>query len=316
MPKLVKGVWVLDDLASPPGEDQEILGKITADGSTGFPAEADRYHLYFSYACPFAAIVLAAWKLKGLEKVVTASPVDCGKGDDGWTFGKQDQALFDSRDPLFGFGFLREVYQKARPDFTGRVVVPVLFDKIQGKIVSNNSGDIMRMFDTEFGPFAAPNAPKLYPEDLCAEINDLNKQIYTRLNTAVYSVGLSRTQEEYNTSVVKLFTFLDECDARLEKTRYLMDENRLTECDCRLWASLVRFDAVYYMLFRCNLRRVADYKNLTRFLRDLYHKKNLKSLVNIGVIKHDYFCGFNEVNLLNPMRIVPMGPNLEYFTDM
>lgn len=231
-------------------------------GEGGFPAEPGRYHLYVSLACPWAHRTLIVRALKGLEDAISVSVVDPHMGAEGWVFGDSPGA---GPDTVNGATRLYEVYLKADPHYTGRVTVPVLWDKVRGTIVSNESAEIVRMLNGAFGGAG----PDLYPEDLAPEIDALNARVYDRVNNGVYKAGFATRQDAYEEAVTALFEELDALDARLDRSRYLMGD-RLTEADIRLFTTLVRFDPVYVGHFKCNLRRIADYPNLAPYTRDLY----------------------------------------------
>ena len=274
---------------------------VTADGSSGFPAEAGRYHLYVSLACPWAHRTIIVRALKGLEHAIGMTVVDPIRDDEGWAFRDGDGT---TRDPVNGFAYLAEAYRATDPNYHGRVTVPVLWDTVTKRIVSNSDDDIMRMFETEFDAFAKLRELDLYPEHRRAEIDELNELIYETVNDGVYRAGFAVTQAAYAEAAYRVFDTLDELDARLRNTRYLFG-NAPVETDWRLFVTLVRFDAVYHGHFKCNLRRIADYPNLYGYLRDLYQIDHIATTVNFDHIKCHYYVTHDEIN---PTRIVPIGP--------
>jgi putative glutathione S-transferase len=309
MGKLVDGKWSTAwyDVAATGGAfvrpDTRFRRFVTADGSSGFPAEAGRYHLYVSLACPWAHRTLIVRKLKGLESAITTSVVDPYMGDDGWAFGDGPGC---TPDPIHGARFLRDVYTAADPVYTGRVTVPVLWDKVKHTIVSNESSEIIRMLNREFDAIADA-AIDLYPTELRAEIDELNALVYDDVNNGVYKCGFATSQAAYENAFDALFARLDALDARLGERRYLMGDRR-TEADWRLFTTLVRFDAVYHGHFKCNLRRIVDYPNLSGYLRDLYQVPGVAETVDFSHIKGHYYRSHGTIN---PTGIVPKGPKLE-----
>ncbi|WP_185983537.1 glutathione S-transferase family protein [Aureimonas mangrovi] len=272
------------------------------DGQDGFPAESGRYHLYVSLACPWAHRALIFRKLKGLEEVISLSVVDWFMGENGWEFSDRQGTIPDT---VNGASKLYEVYLKADPTFTGRVTVPVLWDRKTGTIVNNESAEIIRMLNTGFDAFATRQAPDFYPADLRGEIDAINATIYDAVNNGVYKCGFATKQEAYERPFHALFEALDELEARLSNRRYLMGE-RITEADWRLFTTLVRFDAVYHGHFKCNLRQIADYPNLFGYLRELYQWPGVAETTDFHHIKHHYY---ESHATINPTRIVPLGPD-------
>jgi len=273
-------------------------------GEGGFEAEAGRYHLYVSLACPWAHRTLIFRALKGLEDIVSLSVVNPLMLDEGWTFEPGDGVIPDG---VNGARYLREIYIKADPHYTGRVSVPVLWDKRQGTIVSNESSEIIRMFNAAFDGVGA-SGPDFYPEALRGEIDALNETIYERVNNGVYRAGFATSQEAYDEAVHALFAELDALEARLSKQRYLAG-TRLTEADWRLFTTLVRFDAVYAGHFKCNLRRLADYPSLWAWTRELYQLPGIAGTVDLGHIKAHYYGSHRRIN---PTGIVPAGPDIDF----
>ncbi len=315
MGMLVDGVWhdVWYDTKETKGhfkrQPSQFRNWITADGEAGpsgkggFKAEADRYHLYVSLACPWAHRTLIFRKLKKLEDLISVSVVDPLMLENGWEFRTSDGATGDH---LFGSRYLWEVYVKADPHYSGRVTVPVLWDKQTGTIVSNESAEIIRMFNSAFNHLTGSTAD-YYPEDLRVDIDALNDVIYDTVNNGVYKAGFATTQAAYEENVVKLFETLDKLDERLGKTRYLLGD-RQTEADWRLFTTLVRFDPVYVGHFKCNIRRIEDYANLSAYLRDLYQTSGVAGTVNLRHIKEHYYRSHKTIN---PTGIVPSGPALD-----
>lgn len=278
--------------------DSQFRDWIRADGSTRFAPEAGRYHLFVSLACPWAHRTLILRALKGLEDAIGVSVVDPLMLSEGWVFSEPE--------PVTGATRLHEVYTHAKPDYSGRVTVPVLWDKQTGTIVSNESAEIIRMLNREFTGIAGDDTD-YYPADLATEIDEVNALVYDRVNNGVYKAGFATSQDKYEQAFDALFAMLDDLDARLGSTRWLVG-NRLTEADWRLFTTLVRFDAVYVGHFKCNLRRIADYPNLSGYLRDLYQVPGVAGTVNFDHIKQHYYASHATIN---PTGIVPKGPALD-----
>lgn len=275
---------------------------ISADGTTEFAAEPDRYHLYVALICPWASRTLIARSLKGLEQVITVSVVEPQLGSAGWRFGDYPGA---QRDTLNQAEYLHELYTRADAAFTGRATVPVLWDKKTQTIVNNESADILRMLNSGFG-YLADDRLDLYPADLRTEIDALNETIYTRLNNGVYRTGFATTQVSYQQAFSDVFTQLDELEALLKDGRTFVLGERLTETDIRLFVTLIRFDAAYYGLFKCNLRRLCDYPLLDRYLKSVLAVSGIRQTVNMDHIKQGYY----SIKALNPNGIVPAGPDM------
>jgi len=290
--------------------DSAFRNWVTADGSAGptgeggFEAEAGRYHLYVSLACPWAHRTLIFRKLKKLEDLIDVSVVHHFMGSEGWTF-ETDEAATGDR--LFGANRLHEIYTRAKADYTGRVTVPVLWDKKRGTIVSNESAEIIRMFNSAFDGLTG-DRQDFYPEALREEIEAVNERVYHTVNNGVYKSGFATTQEAYEEAVEPLFETLDWLEDRLSRQRYLAGD-RLTEADWRLFTTLVRFDPVYFGHFKCNIRRIADYDSLWAYTRELYQVPGVAETVNLHHIKAHYY-GSHET--VNPMRIVPVGPDIDF----
>jgi putative glutathione S-transferase len=282
-----------------------IRDRITADGSSGFPAEPGRYHLYVSLACPWAHRAIIVRRLLGLEDVISMSVVDPIRDERGWAF--RDGPGY-SRDPVNDFKFLSEAYLRTDPHYTGRYTVPCIWDRVTGRLVTNNYPDITIDFETQFTEFQRPDAPDLYPEALRDEIDAVNAVIYEDVNNGVYKAGFAATQEAYEEAVDALFARLDRVEERLSQQRFLVG-NQLTEADIRLFTTLVRFDAVYYGHFKCNLRRLVDYPNMWNYARDLFQRPGFGDTVNFDHIKRHYYMTHDQ---LNPTRIVPKGPIMDW----
>jgi glutathionyl-hydroquinone reductase len=307
---LVDGIWHDDwyDTKKTGGRFERSKSQfrdfVTRDGAPaegrerGFKAEPGRYHLYVSYACPWAHRTLIVRKLKKLESLITVDVVHHFMGSHGWTFLKEDGATGDS---LHGLDYLHQVYTKADPNYSGRVTVPILWDKKTETIVSNESAEIIRMLNSAFDEWGDASLD-LYPKALRQEIDAINDMVYPAINNGVYRSGFATTQEAYEEAFGELFVALDEIDLVGEK---------MSEADWRLFTTLVRFDAVYYSHFKCNLRRIEDYPNLSNYLRDLYQVPGVAETVNMLHIKAHYY-GSHET--INPTRIVPVGPELDYTT--
>jgi glutathionyl-hydroquinone reductase len=284
-------------------QEDQFRHWVTSDGSSGYPAEAGRYHLYVSLACPWAHRTILVRKLKKLEESISMTVVDPIRDERGWAF---RPGPGHSEDPVNGFHFLSEAYQASDPDYDARVTVPVLWDKKTGRIVSNADDDIMRMLNREFDAFADKKLD-LYPEALREEIDQLNDRIYARVNNGVYEAGFASTQKAYERSVWNLFQTLDELDELLGKKRYLTG-NTLTEADWRLFPTLIRFDPVYYFHFKCNLRPLREYPHLNGYVKELYQWDGVAQTVDFDHIKRHYFVTHTE---LNPTGIVPIGPEMD-----
>jgi putative glutathione S-transferase len=305
MGHLESGVWREGrDARTVNGEfvrrDSQFRDRITADGSSGYPAEAGRYHLYVSAACPWAHRTIIFRKLKRLEDAISMSIVEPVIADQGWP-------LAAGADTVHGFHHLHQVYTKARPDYTGRVSVPVLWDRKRGTIVNNESSEIIRMLNSEFESSAGVH-DDYYPQRLRADIDAVNKVVYENINNGVYRCGFATTQDAYERAFDALFAALDGMEARLDRSRYLVGD-RITEADWRLFPTLVRFDAVYHGHFKCNLRRIEDYPSLSNYLRDLYQVPGVAETVDMDHIKRHYYASHRHIN---PTGVVPGGPALDF----
>lgn len=290
--------------------ESQFRNWVTADGSAGpsgkggFKAEAGRYHLYVSYACPWAHRTLIFRALKKLEDVISVSVVDHFMDAEGWTFHAVDGA---TPDHLFGSKRLHEIYTRADPSYSGRVTVPVLWDKQQNTIVSNESSEIIRMLNTAFDAFGDASQD-FYPEALRGEIDAVNALVYPNINNGVYRAGFATTQEAYGEAFDQLFATLDQLEERLGRQRYLAG-NRVSEADWRLFTTLLRFDPVYVGHFKCNRQRIADYPNLSNYTRDLYQVPDVAGTVNMLHIKAHYYGSHKTIN---PTGIIPKGPQLDF----
>ena len=313
---LVDGVWTNQwyDTSKSGGRFERSVSQfrdwVTKDGapaqgrSRGFKAEPGRYHLYVSLACPWAHRTLIVRKLKKLEDVISVDVVHHYMGDDGWTFLKEDGATGDS---LFGSDFLHQIYTRADPAYSGRVTVPVLWDKKEGTIVSNESSEIIRMLNSAFDEWGDASVD-LFPAGFHEEIDAVNERIYPSINNGVYRAGFATTQSAYEEAFDILFAALDEMEEKLSQRRYLVGD-RLTEADIRLFTTLVRFDAVYYGHFKCNLREIRDYPNLWAYVRDIYQVPGVADTVDMLHIKAHYYGSHVTIN---PTRIVPKGPEIDF----
>ncbi|WP_120504046.1 glutathione S-transferase family protein [Sulfitobacter mediterraneus] len=284
---------------------------ITADGTTGpsgeagFKAESGRYHLYVSYACPWAHRALIFRALKGLEDHITISAVHPDMLGEGWTFADD----FDGAtgDTLFGYPYARDVYTRADPKFTGRVTVPILWDKTQNTIVSNESSEIIRMFNSAFDGITG-NTDDYWPVQMRAQIEAVNDRIYGTFNNGVYKAGFATTQTAYDAAIVPLFETLDWIEDILSKNRYLIGD-QITEADWRLFTTLVRFDPVYHQHFKCNRKRIVDYPNIWAYTRELYQQPGVAGTVNFDHIVRHYHYSHDTIN---PNRIIPINPLLDF----
>jgi len=281
-------------------QDDAFHGWVSPDGSSGFPAASGRYHLYVSWACPWAHRTIIVRKLKRLEDVIGMTAVDPIRDERGWAF---REGPGHSADPINGFKFLSEAYTTTEPTYRDRVTVPVLWDRETKRIVSNSDDDLMRMFNSAFDRFTGSTLD-LYPASHRTEIDRLNAFIYENVNNGVYRAGFATTQPAYERAVRRLFDALDQLEGRLARQRYLFG-SRFVETDWRLFVTLLRFDAVYHGHFKCNIRRIVDYPNLFGYLKDLYQVEGIAETVDFDHIKRHYYITHDEIN---PTRIVPVGP--------
>jgi glutathionyl-hydroquinone reductase len=315
---LVDGVWKDEwyDTKSTGGRfvrwESPYRNWITPDGAPGWTGEGSfaaangRYHLYVSYACPWAHRTLIMRSLKGLESAITLSVTHWHMGENGWTF---EPAPGVVPDPIRGAKYLYQIYLADNPQASGRATTPVLWDKAQGRIVNNESAEIIRMLNNAFdGAGARPG--DYYPQELQSDIDALNERIYHAVNNGVYRAGFATTQEAYEEAAFGVFAMLDELEERLANSRYLFGD-RLVETDWRLFTTLIRFDAVYFGHFKCNLRRLVDYPNLSRYARDLFQMPGIAQTVNFEHIQKHYYTSHKAIN---PNGIVPIGPELDFCT--
>jgi putative glutathione S-transferase len=278
--------------------------RITADGSSGFKPEAGRYHLYVALACPWAHRTLIMRELKGLSNAISVSMVAPIMSDQGWQFSEASGSHSDS---INHAQYLQEIYKKVDPYYTGRVTVPVLWDKQNQTIVNNESREIMRMFDVEFAEIATQTID-LYPHHLQQKIDETIDAIYLPINAGVYRSGFATSQSAYEEAVTELFENLDRWETILSQQRYLCGE-QLSEADICMFVTLYRFDSVYYSHFKCNLRRIIDYPNLWNYLKDLYQRPEFKVTCDLDSIKRGYHMSMPEIN---PTQIVPKGPIINF----
>jgi putative glutathione S-transferase len=313
MGMIVDGIWHQEDppraeLGMTGGDgsfvrpDSRFRDRVSSDGSSGFKAEAGRYMLVTAPSCPWAHRTVLMRKLKGLEGTIEILQSDLPKGQ-GWAYSRG----LDEIEPIGGVFHVHQVYSTANPDYTGRATVPVLWDRATRTIVNNESSEIIRMLNSEFDEFGDATLD-LYPQTLRASIDAINTVVYENINNGVYRCGFARTQQAYEASFHKLFAALDEVDERLGRQRYLAGD-RFTEADLRLFPTLVRFDAVYYAHFKCNLRRIADYHNLSNYMREIYQMPGVAETVDMAGIKLGYYGGMPN---LNPSGIIPLGPELDF----
>lgn len=310
---LVSGKWVAkwdpvqakDEKGGFVRQTSTFRNWVTPDGSAGptgtggFKAEAGRYHLYVAYICPWASRTLMARKIKGLEDAITVSIVEPELTDQGWRFAP-------GADPVNGATYMHEIYTKADPQVNGRATVPVLWDKATATIVNNESADILRILNAGFGPLA--KGPDLTPADLAAEIDALNDAIYPTLNNGVYRAGFATTQLAYEEAFQDVFATLNALETRLSDGRTWLHGDRFTETDIRAFVTLARFDAAYHGLFKCNLRRLAEYPQLSAYIARIHALPGMADTVNIDHIKRGYY----SIKALNPNGIVPLGPKLDW----
>jgi len=290
--------------------ESQFRNWVTADGSAGpsgvagFKAEAGRYHLYVSLACPWAHRTLIFRKLKGLESMISVSVVNPYMREHGWTFAKDDGVVAD---PIFQAEYMHQIYTAADPNYSGRVTIPVLWDKQQNVMVSNESSEIIRMFNSAFDEIGAKPGD-YYPEALRTEIDRVNEQVYDSINNGVYKAGFATSQKAYELAVFPLFEALDELEHRLSKQRYLVGD-QITEADWRLFTTLIRFDAVYHGHFKCNLKQIEDYPHVAGYMRELYQWPGVVETVNMRHIKEHYYRSHDTIN---PTGVVPAGPVLNF----
>ena len=291
-------------------EDAQLRHWVTADGSagpsgdSGFKAESGRYHLYVSLACPWAHRTLIFRQLKQLQDHISVSVVSPDMLQQGWSFDRQQGS---SGDPLYQLDYLHQLYTRNKADYSGRVTVPVLWDKHSQRIVSNESAEIIRMFNSAFNELTG-DTQDFYPQPLQADIDTINQQIYQDVNNGVYRCGFATSQAAYEQAYQRLFSTLDELEARLSRQRYLCGD-QLSEADWRLFTTLIRFDAVYHGHFKCNRQRLEDYLHLSGYVRELFQWPGIADTVDFGHIKRHYYFSHDTIN---PTRIVPLGPDIDY----
>ena len=306
---LVEGVWQDQwyDTKKSNGkfvrQDSKFRHTISSDAAAEFTPESGRYHLFVSLACPWAHRTLIFRALKGLEKHISVSVVSPDMLDHGWVFGGYEGA---TQDHLFASNYMHEIYTKAQADITTRVTVPVLWDKQSNRIVNNESADIIRIFNSAFNELTG-NHDNYYPENLQADIDEVNDYVYHRINNGVYKAGFATTAPAYEEALTALFEGLDTLEQRLTKQRFLTG-SQITEADWRLFTTLVRFDPVYVGHFKCNLRRIADYPALSGYLKELYQVAGVKETTNFDHIKRHYY--FSHT-MINPTQVVPLGPIMD-----
>ncbi|MGL5061749.1 MAG: glutathione S-transferase family protein [Microcoleus sp.] len=305
---MIQGKWItrteLDRGGHLEEEPTTFRDRVTADGSSGFKAEAGRYHLYIALPCPWAHRTLLMREIKGLKDAISVSIVDSVMSDRGWIFSDAPETIPDTVNQA---QYLQEIYVKANPNYTGRVTVPVLWDKQTQTIVNNESREIMRMLDVELASLATQNID-LCPPDLQPQIDETIDALYLPINAGVYRAGFATSQTTYEEAVTQLFEGLNEWETVLNEQRYLCGD-RLTEADICLFATLYRFDSVYHGHFKCNLRRIIDYPNLWNYLKDLYQIPAFKATCNLEQTKRGYYMSMTEIN---PDRIVPLGPTIDF----
>ena len=306
---MIEGKWTTNrNLSNPSGKFKEtpttFRDRVTADGKSGFKAEAGRYHLYVSLACPWAHRTLIMRELKGLNEAISVSIVDPIMSDKGWKF---SEAPGTTPDWVNQAQYLQEIYAKADPQYTGRVTVPVLWDKQTQTIINNESREIMRMFDLEFAEVATQKTD-FYPRNLQQKIDETIHAIYLPINAGVYRAGFATSQAAYEDAVTELFENLDHWETVLSQQRYLCGD-QLTEADVCMFVTLYRFDSVYHSHFKCNLRRILDYPNLWNYLKDLYQRPEFKATCNLDHTKRGYYMSMTEIN---PNQIVPKGPIIDF----
>ena len=313
---LIDGHWREEELAQETtarGDfarvDSAFRDRITADGSSGYKAEAGRYHLYIAWNCPWAHRVLIFLALKKLEKAFTVAYAIPGLREQGWTFERNAEFPDCTPDEVNGFHFLHQAYAAASPRYTGKVTVPTLWDKKTRRIVNNESSEIIRMLNSEFKGIAGDDTD-YYPAALRAEIDRINDFVYQKINNGVYRCGFAKSQDAYDKAYDALFAALDELERRLSQQRYLVGEQQ-TEADWRLFPTLVRFDVAYFSIFRCNRNRIADFPNLSRYLRELYGVPGIAATVK----PRYYVIGYWSVKKVNPSGIIPRGTPAPYLEE-
>lgn len=310
---LVKGQWQDQwyDTDSHDGEfvrtDAQFRDWITADGSSGFQAEPGRYHLFVSLACPWAHRTLIFRRLKKLENLIGVTVVKPEMLDKGWEILPLDDEAAMDPSPIADIRYLYEVYTTVQKDYSGRVTVPLLWDKKTGTIVNNESSEIIRMLNTAFNAFTTVQTD-FYPPELRQKIDEINALVYDNINNGVYKAGFATSQPAYEKAFHALFKTLDKVENILSEQRYLTGE-QITEADWRLFTTLIRFDSVYYGHFKTNLKRIEDYPNLSNYVRELYQIDGVAKTVNFNHIKTHYYYSHDTIN---PTRVIPLGPEIDY----
>jgi putative glutathione S-transferase len=310
---LIDGVWRDEELPAEVGRSGEFRRansrfreRITADGSSSFQTEAGRYHLYVAHGCPWAHRTLIYRALKKLEGAITVAYAIPGLKEQGWTFENNPTFPDCTPDTVNGFHYLHQAYTASEPRYTGKVTVPTLCDRKTKRVINNESSEIIRMLNSEFKVIADDDVD-FYPLALRSEIDRINEIVYTNVNNGVYRCGFARTQEAYEAAYDTLFATLDELDARLGRQRYLVGR-QITEADWRLFPTLVRFDAAYFSLFKCNNRRIADYPNLLKYMRELYQVPGVAATVR----PHYYVINYWSIKRVNPTGIIPKGTPVDF----
>lgn len=310
---LINGVWTDERLAQETGKSGEFLradsafrDRITADGSSGFQAEPGRYHLYVTYGCPWAHRTLLYRAAKGLDEAISVSWGQPDERTYGWTLGRPERWPECNGDEVNGFTYLHQAYTAAKPRYTGKVTVPTLWDKKTKQIVNNESSEIIRMFNAEFRGIAG-NDKDFYPVHLRDEIDRMNAKTYSNVNNGVYRCGFAQSQQAYEQAFDDVFRVLDELEALLDKQRYLCG-TEITEADWRLLPTLVRFDVAYFPLFKCNRQRIADYRNLSNYMRELCQYPGIMATVK----PRHYIANYYSITRLNPTGIIPKGTPVDY----
>jgi putative glutathione S-transferase len=310
---LIDGIWRDEELPQETGGggefkrvDSRFRDRITADGSSGFAAEPARYHLYVAHACPWAHRTLIFRALKKLDGAISVAYAIPGLKEQGWTFGNNPAFPECTPDTVNGFRYLHEAYTASEQRYTGKVTVPTLWDKKTGRVVNNESSEIIRMLNSEFKGIAGDDVD-FYPAPLRAEIDRVNETVYAAINNGVYRCGFARSQEAYEAAYDALFAALDEFEARLGRQRYLVGR-QITEADWRLFPTLVRFDVAYFSLFKCNRQRIADYPNLLNYMRELYQVPGVAATVK----PRHYVINYFSIRKVNPTGIIPKGTPVDY----
>ena len=310
---LIDGAWRDEELPQETGKtgefkraDSRFRDRVTADGSSGFKAEAGRYHLYVAHACPWAHRTLIYRALKKLESAITVAYAIPGLREQGWTYERNPAFPDCTPDTVNGFHYLHQAYTASDPHYTGKVTVPTLWDKKTGRVVNNESSEIIRMLNSEFKGIAGDDTD-FYPAPLRAEIDRVNETVYATVNNGVYRCGFARSQEAYEASYDALFKTLDELEARLARQRYLVGR-QITEADWRLFPTLARFDVAYFSLFKCNRQRIADYPNLLNYMRELYAVPGVAATVK----PRYYVVNYYSIKRVNPTGIIPKGTPVDF----